>query len=372
MPLEGFGWSENHRAILVQNTTVRGALLLLACTILFGAATGLPARAADAPTTGTTSAMAIHPNLPTAYIGAAYSGSVAASGGVAPYHYSVVDGALPKGVVMGSNTGSIAGVPSTVGTFGFRVAAVDSRGWKTAYYGRVYVLYPSSTGPTGIAVTVIPTSSAIALGKTQQFTAKVTGSTSAPVWSVTGKGTVSSAGLYIAPVLATTDTVSACVSNVCSTARITVSGSTPPSPSASLSVSPVSLNFANVTVGTTSPTQIVTVTNTGAVTTTVTRVYSGAGFSTANTGTCSNGITTLVAGASCTYTAHFTASTAGSFAGSMTITTNPTSSPYGVALSATAITTTTPPPPTTPPPTTTPPPPSSGNIWEHVSTPAPA
>ena len=131
MPLESFGWSENNRAVIVQNTIVRGALVLLACTILFGAATGLPAGAAEAPITGTTSGMAIHPNLPTGYIGAAYSGSVAASGGVAPYRYSVVDGALPKGVGIGSSTGSIAGVPSSVGTFGFRVAALDSKGKRT-------------------------------------------------------------------------------------------------------------------------------------------------------------------------------------------------------------------------------------------------
>lgn len=63
--------------------------------------------------------------LPGAAIGAAYSGTITASGGTAPYTYAVSAGALPAGMTL-SSTGVISGTPTAAGTFNFTVTATDA------------------------------------------------------------------------------------------------------------------------------------------------------------------------------------------------------------------------------------------------------
>ncbi|MFZ4790889.1 MAG: beta strand repeat-containing protein [Candidatus Competibacteraceae bacterium] len=58
-------------------------------------------------------------------LNAPYSGVVSASGGTAPYRFSVLAGKLPPGLTLNSN-GSMSGSPTEVGTFPFTVQASDS------------------------------------------------------------------------------------------------------------------------------------------------------------------------------------------------------------------------------------------------------
>ncbi|MEG0182733.1 MAG: putative Ig domain-containing protein [Stenotrophomonas sp.] len=63
-----------------------------------------------------------------ATVGVAYSQSLAsASGGTAPYSYSLGSGTLPAGITLGSN-GTLSGTPSAGGSFTFTVTATDSSG----------------------------------------------------------------------------------------------------------------------------------------------------------------------------------------------------------------------------------------------------
>jgi large repetitive protein len=55
----------------------------------------------------------------------AYSQALAATGGTAPYTWSVTGGALPAGVTLAAN-GSLTGTPGAAGTFNFTVQAADS------------------------------------------------------------------------------------------------------------------------------------------------------------------------------------------------------------------------------------------------------
>jgi hypothetical protein len=65
-------------------------------------------------------------SLPAATAGAAYSVTLAASGGVAPYTWSLISGSLPAGVKLKSN-GTIKGVVPTVdGTYDFTVQVSDA------------------------------------------------------------------------------------------------------------------------------------------------------------------------------------------------------------------------------------------------------
>ncbi|WP_250628367.1 putative Ig domain-containing protein [Pinirhizobacter soli] len=65
-------------------------------------------------------------NPPNGTAGVAYSQSMAsASGGTAPYSYTIASGALPAGLALAAD-GTLSGTPSAAGTFTFQVKAADS------------------------------------------------------------------------------------------------------------------------------------------------------------------------------------------------------------------------------------------------------
>lgn len=59
--------------------------------------------------------------------GTAYSNTVSAGGGTAPYSYSITAGSLPAGLTL-STTGTVSGTPLATGNFSFTVTATDSFG----------------------------------------------------------------------------------------------------------------------------------------------------------------------------------------------------------------------------------------------------
>ncbi len=61
-------------------------------------------------------------------VGQYYSQSVTATGGVAPYTFSIVSGSLPPGLTLNPSTGAITGVATTQGNYTFTVKVVDSYG----------------------------------------------------------------------------------------------------------------------------------------------------------------------------------------------------------------------------------------------------
>ncbi len=79
--------------------------------------------------------------LPDGTVAAAYSQSVSASGGIAPYTYAITAGALPTGLTLGG-TGGITGTPTAGGTFNFTVTATsNSTGTGAPHTGsRAYAL----------------------------------------------------------------------------------------------------------------------------------------------------------------------------------------------------------------------------------------
>lgn len=68
--------------------------------------------------------------LPSGVLNSAYSAQVSARGGVAPYQYQLVDGALPDGWDLDPFTGIIAGTTDTAGLYTFTIEATDARGRK--------------------------------------------------------------------------------------------------------------------------------------------------------------------------------------------------------------------------------------------------
>ena len=72
-------------------------------------------------------AITLNPDtLPAGAVGVFYDETISASGGVAPYAYSVTSGTLPNGLTLDGATGQIAGTPTTPGLFSFTIQALDA------------------------------------------------------------------------------------------------------------------------------------------------------------------------------------------------------------------------------------------------------
>lgn len=72
-------------------------------------------------------AIVISPNVaPSGTVGFGYSLTLAATGGQAPYTWSVIAGALPASLSLNASTGLVSGVPTASGTSNFTVQAADS------------------------------------------------------------------------------------------------------------------------------------------------------------------------------------------------------------------------------------------------------
>jgi large repetitive protein len=66
-------------------------------------------------------------SLPNGQVGAAYGTTLTASGGIAPYTYSLSSGSLPQGMTL-TPTGVLSGTPTGGGSFSFTVLATDQNG----------------------------------------------------------------------------------------------------------------------------------------------------------------------------------------------------------------------------------------------------
>lgn len=70
-------------------------------------------------------------SLPDGALGVPYSQALTASGGTAPYAWSLSAGSLPPGLFLNSGTGQITGTPTAGGGFKFTIALNDSAGGQT-------------------------------------------------------------------------------------------------------------------------------------------------------------------------------------------------------------------------------------------------
>ncbi len=105
-----------------------GALIVVvaACARPTSTAQQTPPTPSPSPTPTTPLALAATAPFHTGEVGVAYAPvALSATGGVQPYAWSVVAGALPSGLTIGSD-GTVSGTPTSAGTFNFTIQAADS------------------------------------------------------------------------------------------------------------------------------------------------------------------------------------------------------------------------------------------------------
>lgn len=180
--------------------------------------------------------------LPSATMGSTYSAGVQVSGGTPPYQFGIAFGALPAGLSLDANTGTISGAALTVGSSLVSISATDSNG----FYGdhRFTIAVIKGTGGT-ISVTVSPASASLNSGATQQFTATVRETSLTGVTWTASAGQISTSGLFTAP---TVSAATAVTVTATSTADPTKKGvamvSVAPAGNNSLTVTTISLPAA--------------------------------------------------------------------------------------------------------------------------------
>lgn len=93
--------------------------------------------------------------LPAPSVGVAYSQTLTTSGGIAPYTYTLIAGALPAGLSLNAATGVISGTPTTSGNAAFTIRVTDSSSGMGAPFSttRAFSLITGQTTPTAPAVT---------------------------------------------------------------------------------------------------------------------------------------------------------------------------------------------------------------------------
>jgi ice-binding like protein/putative Ig domain-containing protein/exosortase sorting signal-containing protein len=132
-------WQVGSSATLGTGTTFAGSILALTSITLNTSASvaGRVLARNGAVTLDTDSAsgcaticplITVNPaTLPTGALGVAYSQTISAIGGTAPYTFAVTAGALPPGLTL-TPAGLLSGTPTTSGTSIFTIAATDANG----------------------------------------------------------------------------------------------------------------------------------------------------------------------------------------------------------------------------------------------------
>jgi large repetitive protein len=117
-------------------------------------------------------------SLPNGTVGAAYTGALAATGGVAPYTWSIASG-LPAGLTLNASTGAITGTPTAAATSNFTVKVTDSA--NTTATKALGIVIAAAASPLTITTASLPNGT---VGTPYSQILAATGGVSPYTWSI--------------------------------------------------------------------------------------------------------------------------------------------------------------------------------------------
>jgi Putative Ig domain len=170
-------------------------------------------------------------------VGAAYSATLQASGGTAPYNWSVSSGTLPGGLTL-SMAGVVSGTPTAAGTFSFTAKVTDAS---------------SHTATASLQVTINPATLSIStssplgsgqVGAAYSATLQASGGTAPYNWSVSSGTLPGGLTLSTAGVVSGTPTAAGTFSF---TAKVTDASSNSATKSLQVTISPATLSITTST-----------------------------------------------------------------------------------------------------------------------------
>jgi Putative Ig domain/Abnormal spindle-like microcephaly-assoc'd, ASPM-SPD-2-Hydin len=160
---------------------------------------------------GSTSTLVIvQTSLPSGTVGVAYSQTLTASGGTAPYTWAQTGGALPPGITFTTATATLAGTPTAAGVYSFAITVTDSAS-PPATYSEGFGL-----SIAGLSVTLSPAS--LAYGNQQQGT-----SSGAQTVTLTNTGTITTLNISSIAVTSDYSKTTTCGSTLAAGASCTIS-----------------------------------------------------------------------------------------------------------------------------------------------------
>ncbi|WP_162130120.1 putative Ig domain-containing protein [Phyllobacterium sp. YR531] len=139
-------------------------------------------------------------SLPDGTVASAYSQTVSATGGIAPYSFAVSAGALPAGITLNTSTGVLSGTPTGEVNANFSISATDSSGGGGPFTGtRSYTLainaptinLPATTLSNGTVATAYTATLNAASGGTAPYTYAVTAGALPAGLTLASDGTIS-------------------------------------------------------------------------------------------------------------------------------------------------------------------------------------
>ncbi len=122
--------------------------------------------------------------LPSATVGQAYSATLLATEGVAPYTWAITGGTLAgSGLSLAAGTGIISGTPSTATTLSLTFRATDSQAAQSATRVMSLQIQPAATAPLVMRPAAVPPA---VVGTGYSFTLEATGGVQPYSWNIEG------------------------------------------------------------------------------------------------------------------------------------------------------------------------------------------
>ena len=138
-----------------------------------------PASTTPTPTTLTISSTTV----PQGVVGSGYTATLAASGGTAPYTWSISKGPLPAGLSIAPSTGVISGTPTTTGSYTFSASVVDSSATaQTASISFTMTVVAGQSAPSTLVISTTSLASGT-IGSAYSAPLAVSGGTAPYTWS---------------------------------------------------------------------------------------------------------------------------------------------------------------------------------------------